>query len=174
MLRWSLQRGFVPIPKIVDPDRMAENIDLFGFELSQDQMEALNNLEMNFVTAWDPSEDAEIWFWSSLYLLASKCLLFCCLDICLFWEFQIVSKSYRYRVRCCNSFYSWGSCWTFQNVCLGDCINLNSKAFLLPNSEGSLRSCNIRKTFLHVLASPGFKACTLCPQLHCANKSGSL
>lgn len=54
--RWSLQSGFVPLPKSAKPDRMAENFDVFDFELSEGQMAQLNALDHNFVTAWDPSE----------------------------------------------------------------------------------------------------------------------
>ena len=60
LLRWSLQKGFVPLPKTVDSKRMAENIDVYKFELDEGQMRTLDSLEMNFVTAWDPSEDAPV------------------------------------------------------------------------------------------------------------------
>lgn len=60
MLRWSIQKGFVPLPKTVDNKRMAQNIDVYNFELSKEQMQALDKLEMNFVTAWDPSEDSPV------------------------------------------------------------------------------------------------------------------
>lgn len=38
VLRWHLQSGRVVIPKSVTPERIASNIDLFGFELSEDEM----------------------------------------------------------------------------------------------------------------------------------------
>lgn len=60
LLRWSIQKGFVPLPKTIDTKRMAENIDVYDFELSSGQMQELDSLEMNFVTAWDPSEDAPV------------------------------------------------------------------------------------------------------------------
>lgn len=60
MLRWSIQKGFVPLPKTTDPERMAQNFDIYNFELSNEQMETLDQLEMNFVTAWDPSEDSPV------------------------------------------------------------------------------------------------------------------
>jgi 2,5-diketo-D-gluconate reductase A len=34
VLRWLVQRGVVVIPKSVRPDRMSENLDVFGFELT--------------------------------------------------------------------------------------------------------------------------------------------
>ena len=60
LLRWSIQKGFVPLPKTTDSKRMAENIDVYDFQLSEGQMQTLDSLEMNFVTAWDPSEDAPV------------------------------------------------------------------------------------------------------------------
>jgi 2,5-diketo-D-gluconate reductase A len=38
VLRWLIQRGVVVIPKSVRPDRMAQNIDVFDFELTDEQM----------------------------------------------------------------------------------------------------------------------------------------
>jgi 2,5-diketo-D-gluconate reductase A len=41
ILRWHLQRGLLPLPKSESSDRQRENLDLFGFELSDDEMAAL-------------------------------------------------------------------------------------------------------------------------------------
>ncbi|NLM78340.1 MAG: aldo/keto reductase [Ruminococcaceae bacterium] len=40
-LRWSLQMGFLPLPKSVSPDRIRENTDFFDFELSAADVAAL-------------------------------------------------------------------------------------------------------------------------------------
>ena len=45
ILRWLLQRGIVVIPKSVNKNRLAENINVFDFELKSDEMNALNNLD---------------------------------------------------------------------------------------------------------------------------------
>jgi 2,5-diketo-D-gluconate reductase A len=45
VLRWHVQLGLVPIPKTSRPERMAENIDVFDFELSEDEMSALGTLD---------------------------------------------------------------------------------------------------------------------------------
>ncbi|MCG5217433.1 aldo/keto reductase [Streptosporangium soli] len=45
VLRWHLQLGNVVIPKSVTPSRIAENIDVFGFELSADDMAAIGRLD---------------------------------------------------------------------------------------------------------------------------------
>lgn len=51
---WSLQKGFVPLPKSVKPERQATNLDVFSFELDQEDMARLDKLECHGVTAWDP------------------------------------------------------------------------------------------------------------------------
>lgn len=38
VLRWHVQLGVVPLPRSGDPGRRLENLDVFGFELSQDDM----------------------------------------------------------------------------------------------------------------------------------------
>lgn len=55
LVRWSVQRGYVALPKSVTPARIAENADVFGFELSAEHMETLNGLDEHFVTGWDPT-----------------------------------------------------------------------------------------------------------------------
>jgi diketogulonate reductase-like aldo/keto reductase len=44
-LRWSLQHGFVPLPKSANPDRIRENAGIFGFELSPKEMAAIDAIE---------------------------------------------------------------------------------------------------------------------------------
>lgn len=43
-IKWCLQNGVVPIPKTSDIDRMKSNLDVFDFEISNQDMEYLNNL----------------------------------------------------------------------------------------------------------------------------------
>jgi 2,5-diketo-D-gluconate reductase A len=45
VLRWHIQLGLVAIPKSADPGRLAENIDIFDFELSNDEMMAISALD---------------------------------------------------------------------------------------------------------------------------------
>ncbi|MCC9173853.1 aldo/keto reductase [Arthrobacter sp. zg-Y179] len=45
VLRWLIQRGVVVIPKSVRPDRMAENFDVFDFELSPQEMASIADLD---------------------------------------------------------------------------------------------------------------------------------
>jgi len=44
LIRWSLQLGNVVIPRSSDPARIAENIDVFDFELSPAEMDTINGL----------------------------------------------------------------------------------------------------------------------------------
>src|SRR5579859_4179363 len=45
MLRWHLQEGRSAIPKSVRPERIAENFDVFDFELDADQLSSLDALD---------------------------------------------------------------------------------------------------------------------------------
>lgn len=45
VLRWLTQRGVVAIPKSVRAERMAENFDIFDFDLTEDQMAAIATLD---------------------------------------------------------------------------------------------------------------------------------
>lgn len=54
VLRWSLQHGFVPLPKSVHPDRIQQNADLFDFELSAEDMTVIDGLHGVASLAKDP------------------------------------------------------------------------------------------------------------------------
>lgn len=44
ILRWHVQLGSLPVPKSVDPARQAQNLDVFGFELTDDEVAAISRL----------------------------------------------------------------------------------------------------------------------------------
>src|ERR1700754_618797 len=50
MLRWGLQHGRSVIPKSTKPERIAENIDVFDFELAPEQMTAIDGLDPEDIT----------------------------------------------------------------------------------------------------------------------------
>ncbi|KAF7587322.1 hypothetical protein BBP40_007408 [Aspergillus hancockii] len=54
LIRWSLQKGFVPLPKSVTADRIQENADVFDFELDEDDMKLLHTDDYSPST-WDPT-----------------------------------------------------------------------------------------------------------------------
>lgn len=53
MLRWSLQNGYIPIPKSVSRHRIVENASVFDFVLEESEMRELNGLDENLITDWD-------------------------------------------------------------------------------------------------------------------------
>jgi diketogulonate reductase-like aldo/keto reductase len=56
MVRWSLQHGYVPLPKSVTMHRIAENGHIEGFEIEEDDMKAIDKLDEYLVTDWDPTD----------------------------------------------------------------------------------------------------------------------
>ncbi len=57
VLRWHVQLGNVVIPKASSPERLAENLDVFGFELDADDLDAMATLETGERTGRDPDLD---------------------------------------------------------------------------------------------------------------------
>lgn len=43
-LRWELQHGVIPIPKSLNPERMKENIEIFDFNISEEDMLLIDNM----------------------------------------------------------------------------------------------------------------------------------
>jgi 2,5-diketo-D-gluconate reductase A len=54
VIRWHIQLGNVVIPKSVTPERIEQNFDVFGFELSDDEMRAIEKLDAGERTGPDP------------------------------------------------------------------------------------------------------------------------
>lgn len=55
-LRWSLQHGFLPLPKSVTPSRIKDNADVFGFELAPEDMDKIDALDDCCGKAQNPDE----------------------------------------------------------------------------------------------------------------------
>ncbi|KAM3082330.1 hypothetical protein ACMFMF_001995 [Clarireedia jacksonii] len=55
LLRWSFQKGFVPLPKSVTPSRIKENADIYDFELTAQEMKDLETGEYS-PCCWDPTK----------------------------------------------------------------------------------------------------------------------
>lgn len=54
LLRWSLQKGYIPLPKSVTPTRIRENTEVYDFELTAEDMKSLETQEYAPV-CWDPT-----------------------------------------------------------------------------------------------------------------------
>ncbi|KAJ4260485.1 hypothetical protein NW762_007226 [Fusarium torreyae] len=54
LLRWSLQRGYVPLVKSVTPSRILENSQLYDFELTEEEVADLATSDYS-PCAWDPT-----------------------------------------------------------------------------------------------------------------------
>ena len=61
-LRWAIQQeAIVPIPRSVDPGRIAENVDIFDFALSDDDMARIDALKRPGSRIADPAGRAPAW-----------------------------------------------------------------------------------------------------------------
>jgi 2,5-diketo-D-gluconate reductase A len=56
VLRWHVQHGTVAIPKSVTPSRIEENLDVFGFQLDDADLAAVDSLDRNGRTGPHPDE----------------------------------------------------------------------------------------------------------------------
>lgn len=59
MIRWHLQEGRSAIPKSTNPNRIAENFDVFDFELSEAELAVINALDTGVRNGPDPDEARE-------------------------------------------------------------------------------------------------------------------
>ena len=58
ILRWLVQRGIVPLAKTVRKERMQENLNIFDFELSEEDMQTITSLNKDtssFFSHYDPA-----------------------------------------------------------------------------------------------------------------------
>ncbi|KAL7626066.1 hypothetical protein AAE478_002836 [Parahypoxylon ruwenzoriense] len=53
LIRWSLQKGYIPLPKSVTPSRIKENASIYDFEISKEDIDTLETNEYAPV-CWDP------------------------------------------------------------------------------------------------------------------------
>ena len=54
VIRWHLQSGMIVFPKTNSQERMRENFDVFGFELTADEMAAIDGLDQGLRVGSDP------------------------------------------------------------------------------------------------------------------------
>ena len=60
VLRWLTQRGIVAIPESVHKERMAENFDIFDFELTADEMSSIATLDTGTSSFFDHRDPAMV------------------------------------------------------------------------------------------------------------------
>ncbi|RCX12711.1 aldo/keto reductase family protein [Anaerobacterium chartisolvens] len=58
-IRWSLQRGYLPLPKSVTPARIKENTEVFDFELEVEDVRLIADLKG--CVGYSPDPDTIIW-----------------------------------------------------------------------------------------------------------------
>lgn len=56
LVRWSLQKGYVPLPKSARKERIVENGDIGGFEIEEADVRKLDGCDEGLVTDWDPTD----------------------------------------------------------------------------------------------------------------------
>ncbi|HPZ00911.1 MAG TPA: aldo/keto reductase, partial [Clostridiales bacterium] len=60
VLRWNVQRGVVIIPKTVKKSRMEENLDIWDFCLTPEEMDAVSTLDLGHSTIIDHTDPASV------------------------------------------------------------------------------------------------------------------
>lgn len=61
LLRWAIQKGFPVLPKSSNPDRLRKNADIFGFDIDDEDMAAIEKMDRGDGVAWaigDPTKAA--------------------------------------------------------------------------------------------------------------------
>lgn len=53
-IRWSLQRGYLPLPKSITPSRIEENLKVFDFELEESDVQKIADLKGCVGLSGDP------------------------------------------------------------------------------------------------------------------------
>ncbi|KAI0710187.1 Aldo/keto reductase [Earliella scabrosa] len=56
LLRYSLQKGYIAIPKSISKSRIESNINVFDFGLTDEEVAELDALDEYLITDWDPTE----------------------------------------------------------------------------------------------------------------------
>jgi 2,5-diketo-D-gluconate reductase A len=56
LLRWGIQKGFAVLPKSVSEVRIRQNIDLFGFEIDDEDMSAIAKMDRGDGVAWSSGD----------------------------------------------------------------------------------------------------------------------
>ena len=60
VLRWNIERGVIIIPKSVHKERILQNIDIWDFSLTKDEVEMINTLDTNGIATCTRRNDPEM------------------------------------------------------------------------------------------------------------------
>jgi diketogulonate reductase-like aldo/keto reductase len=55
LIRWSLQKGYVPLPKSVHQERIITNAQVDDFVIEPDDINTMDALDEYLITDWDPT-----------------------------------------------------------------------------------------------------------------------
>lgn len=61
LLKWSLQKGFIPVCKTKNPARMKENLDILDFEILKDDFNRLNDLNYTASSGTHPDNQTRVY-----------------------------------------------------------------------------------------------------------------
>jgi diketogulonate reductase-like aldo/keto reductase len=56
MIRWSLQHGYIALPKSIAKARIKSNADVGWFEIDAKDMDTMDALDEYLITDWDPTD----------------------------------------------------------------------------------------------------------------------
>lgn len=54
ILRWHIELGIIPIPRSLNPQRQYQNIDIFDFSLTEEEIKAIDSININSRLRFDP------------------------------------------------------------------------------------------------------------------------
>ena len=57
LIRWCLQRDTIVLPKSANQNNITENMEIYDFEISKEDMKTLDNFHRNMRTTWDPTNE---------------------------------------------------------------------------------------------------------------------
>jgi diketogulonate reductase-like aldo/keto reductase len=57
LIRWALEHDVVVIPKSSDKQHIRDNADIFDFEISEQDLCRLDDLDENYRCTWDPTSE---------------------------------------------------------------------------------------------------------------------
>ena len=60
LLRWAFQKGYATVPKSTDEGRAQQNIDIFSFNIADDDMSAIADMDRGDGVAWSSGDPSKV------------------------------------------------------------------------------------------------------------------